>query len=244
MLCYKPFLMLFILHDFLADLEKLLIGDEEWIFIPEIMIRTLIMYIIVLFSLRILGKRGVKQLSIFELVVIIGLGSAAGDPMFYKEVGLLSAIAVFSIVVLAYKTTSYFVNKSKKVEQLLEGSSTCLIENGMFSIDNFKKESLAQDEFFSELRLQSISHLGQVELAIIETSGSISVFFYGDKEVKYGLPILPKLFCEKHIEIKKDGHYSCSFCGFTKQLSANKKTTCKVCGKTEWVLSINNKRIT
>jgi len=97
------------------------------------------MYLIVLFSLRVLGKRGVKQLSVFELVVIISLGSAAGDPMFYKEVGLISAVAVFSVVVLAYKVTSYFVNKSKKVEQLLEGSCTCLIENGRFSINNFKK---------------------------------------------------------------------------------------------------------
>lgn len=72
------------------------------------------MYLVVLVSLRILGKRGVKQLSIFELVVIVGLGSAAGDPMFYREVGILSAVAVFLVVVIAYKITSYFVNKSKK----------------------------------------------------------------------------------------------------------------------------------
>ncbi|RZK56712.1 MAG: DUF421 domain-containing protein [Pedobacter sp.] len=236
--------MLFIFQNFLKDLEKLLIGDEEWLFIPEIMVRTLVMYLIVLFSLRLLGKRGVKQLSVFELVVIISLGSAAGDPMFYREVGLLSAVAVFSVVILAYKVTSYFVNKSKKVEQLLEGSCTCLINDGKFSIDNFKKETLAQDEFFSELRLQSISHLGQVELAIIETSGSVSVFFYPDEEVKYGLPILPALFCEKQNEIKQKGYYSCSFCGYTDEFLPSKKTICKVCKKTEWVTSINKKRIT
>ncbi|RZL48993.1 MAG: DUF421 domain-containing protein [Pedobacter sp.] len=201
------------------------------------------MYIIVLFSLRLLGKRGVKQLSVFELVVIISLGSAAGDPMFYKEVGLVSAIAVFSVIVIAYKITSYFVNKSKNVEQLLEGSCTCLIEKGAFAIENFKKETLAQDEFFSELRLQSVSHLGQVELAIIETSGSVSVFFYPEEEVKYGLPILPTLFCKKHIEIKEQGFYSCSFCGYTTQLSEAKKNVCKECKKVEWVKSINTKRI-
>ncbi len=236
--------MLLIQQNFLKDLEKLLIGDEEWSFIPEIMIRTLVMYLIVLLSLRVLGKRGVKQLSVFELVVIISLGSAAGDPMFYKEVGLLSAVAVFAVVVFAYKVTSYFVNKSKKVEKLLEGSCTCLIDGGKFAIDNFKKEALAQDEFFSELRLKSVAHLGQVELAIIETSGSVSVFFYPNADVKYGLPILPALFCEKRIEIKEKGHYSCSFCGYTALLGANKKTTCSSCGKNEWVKSINIKRIT
>ena len=50
--------------------KALLLGDEDWNFLPEIMLRTLIMFTVVLVSLRLLGKRGVKQLSIFELVVI------------------------------------------------------------------------------------------------------------------------------------------------------------------------------
>ncbi|SFH49964.1 DUF421 domain-containing protein [Pedobacter insulae] len=226
------------------DLEKLLIGDQEWVFIPEIMFRTLIMYLIVLFSLRILGKRGVKQLSVFELVVIIGLGSAAGDPMFYKEVGLISAISVFIIVIIAYKITAFLVNKSSKVEELLEGSCTCLIENGKFSIENFKKESLARDEFFSELRLNSVSHLGQIHLAIIETSGSISLFYYPKEEVKYGLPILPELFKQQFTEIKRKDHFSCAFCGYTQLIPAVAEHTCKICERTKWVKAMNIPRIT
>ena len=229
---------------FLDTFEQMLIGDEEWNFIPEIMIRTLIMYLIVLISLRTLGKRGVKQLSVFELVVIISLGSAAGDPMFYREVGLVAALAVFIVIVISYKITSHFVSKSKKVEELLEGSCTCLIENGTFAINNFKKEALAQDEFFSELRLKGVSHLGQVDLAIIETNGGISVFFYDDKEVGYGLPILPALFCKKQTEILEKGYYSCSFCGFTNLLSVNNKVVCAECKKEEWVKAMNTKRIT
>ncbi len=226
------------------ELENLLIGDQEWSFIPEIMFRTLIMYLVVLFSLRILGKRGVKQLSVFELVVIIGLGSAAGDPMFYKEVGIISAISVFVVVILAYKITSFLVNKSSKIEKLLEGSCTCLIENGKFSIENFKKESLARDEFFSELRLNGVSHLGQVHLAIIETSGSISVFYYPKEEVKYGLPILPDLFHQQVVEIKRKDHFSCAFCGYTQLIPALASYKCKVCEKTKWVKSMNTQRIT
>jgi len=234
--------MAIILQHFLKDFETILLGDKDWNFIPEIMFRTLVMYLIVLFSLRILGKRGVKQLSVFELVVIISLGSAAGDPMFYEEVGILSALAVFMVVVLAYKTTSYFVGKSKKVEKLLEGSCTYLIEDGVFSIENFKKETLAQDEFFSELRLKSVSHLGQVKLAIIETSGSISVFYYKDEDVKMGLPILPSLFCEKTKLILDTGIYACSFCGQTEKLNVG-TSFCKVCEKDEWIKAIDEKRI-
>ncbi|MNK03458.1 hypothetical protein D3C87_213050 [compost metagenome] len=230
--------------DYLNSIEKILIGDEEWSFIPEIMFRTLLMYLVVLVSLRVLGKRGVKQLSIFELVVIISLGSAAGDPMFYREVGILSAVAVFIVVVFAYKVTSYFVNKSKKVEILLEGSCTCVIEHGRFAIENFKKEALAQDEFFAELRLKSVSHLGQVKLAILETTGSISIFFYKDEEVKNGLPILPALFADKKQEIKYKDYYSCAFCGLTELLEPKTKAICKCCEKDKWVKSINIQRVT
>ncbi|MFN0256298.1 DUF421 domain-containing protein [Pedobacter ureilyticus] len=229
--------------EYFTNIEKILIGDEDWSFIPEIMLRTLLMYLVVLISLRVLGKRGVKQLSIFELVVIIGLGSAAGDPMFYREVGVMSAIAVFLVVIISYKVTSHFVSKSKKFEILLEGSCTCVIENGRFAIENFKKEALAQDEFFAELRLKSISHLGQVKLAILETTGSISVFFYKDEEVKNGLPILPALFADKKEEIKYRDYYSCAFCGLTELLEPTPKAICKCCKKDKWVRSINILRI-
>lgn len=228
---------------FISDMTQFLMGKEDWNFIPEIVLRTLIMFLILLFSLRLLGKRGVKQLSVFELVVIISLGSAAGDPMFYKEVGLIAALVVFVVIVVAYKLISTLVNRSKTIESILEGTATCLIEEGKFSIENVKKEALAQDEFFSELRLKSISHLGQVKLAIIETSGSISVFFYENTEVKYGLPILPSLFCNTLKEIKQSAHYSCSFCGYTTILKIGDAMPCKACGKREWVKSINNRRI-
>lgn len=79
--------------------NELMLGNENWDFLPETILRTFIMFIVAFVSLRLLGKRGVKQLSIFELVVIICLGSAAGDPMFYKDVGILPAITVFASIV-------------------------------------------------------------------------------------------------------------------------------------------------
>ncbi|WP_312083434.1 hypothetical protein [Epilithonimonas hominis] len=64
----------------MLDFKQILLGSEDWNFLLETVLRTSIMFVIIILGLRLLGKRGVKQLSIFELVVIIGLGSAAGDP--------------------------------------------------------------------------------------------------------------------------------------------------------------------
>ena len=224
--------------------KELLLGSEDWNFLLETVLRSFIMFIIILVSLRILGKRGVKQLSVFELVVIIGLGSAAGDPMFYKDVGILPALVVFTMVVGLYSLITYLIGQNKKFENLVEGRPVCLIKDGKFSIDNFRKEALGEDEFFAELRMQGVSQLGQIEEAIVESSGGISIFFYPDEEVKFGLPIMPHSLDDSVKTIPTDGHYSCIFCGYTASLRAAQTLVCPECEKDEWVASSKRKRIT
>ncbi|CAD0008238.1 DUF421 domain-containing protein [Flavobacterium chungangense] len=223
--------------------NRLLFNELPGVFLLEVIFRSTVMFIILLLTLKLAGKRGVKQLSIFETVIVIALGSAAGDPMFYEDVGIVPAAIVFLVIIVLYRTVTWLTGKSKKFEEFIEGKTECLINNGKFSVTSFKKETLAQDEFFSELRVKSIEHLGQVKHAFIEPSGEISVFYYDDKEVGYGLPILPALFTEKNKIIPREGTYSCSFCGHTeKQKSGTAK--CKICQKDEWVASINTLRIT
>ncbi|RYY31687.1 MAG: DUF421 domain-containing protein [Chitinophagaceae bacterium] len=235
---------MFFLQTNSLDWQKILLGEEEWSFLPEVLLRTSIMFLVALTALRILGKRGVRQLSVFELVVIITLGSAAGDPMFYKDVGVLPAIGVFMMVVLWYLAITYLVGKSKKFERLIEGKPVCLIEQGAFAIDNFKKESLAQDEFFAELRVKGVSQLGQIELAVIETNGDISIFFYEDKDVVPGLSILPGVFKHHITAIPSQGVYACTFCGNTESIPGPKDVhVCDRCKKNKWTKASLRKRI-
>lgn len=223
--------------------ERVLYNNLPHTFLLEVLFRSAVMFLLLLITLKFTGKRGVKQLSVFETVIIIALGSAAGDPMLYDNVGILPALVVFVAILFLYRIVTWLAAKNKKIEEFLEGKTLAIIEDGTFSIENFKKESLAQDEFFAELRMKSIEHLGQVKLAHIETSGDISAYFYSDEEVKYGLPILPSLFNLKSKIISNKGMYSCAFCGYTEEKNIE-KDTCKVCGNEEWVKSINSKRIT
>jgi len=126
---------------------------------------------------------------------------------------------------------------------LVEGKPICLISEGVFCIEDFKKESLGEDEFFAELRLKGISHLGQVEKAIEEISGEVSVFYFEDKDIKYGLPIMPTSLEKAVKTFSFKAHYSCTFCGYTHEFEAQETSICKVCGKDEWVESSNKKRI-
>lgn len=222
--------------------ERMLLNDLPANFLFEVIFRTTIMFTVLLLTLKLAGKRGVKQLSIFETVIIIALGSAAGDPMFYEDVSIIPAIVVFTVVILLYRFVTWLTGKSKIFEEFIEGKTECIIDNGKFSVETFKKESLAQDEFFTELRINSVEHLGQIKNAYMETSGDISIFYYTDEEVKFGLPIVPKLFSKKSKDIVQDGMYSCTFCGNTENIKAG-IAICKICKKAEWVASIKTLRI-
>ena len=222
--------------------KRVLFNDLPASFLFEVIFRTVIMFIVVLLTLKFTGKRGVKQLSVFEVVIIISLGSAAGDPMFYEDVGIIPAMAVFICILLMYRAVTWLLGKSKRFELFMEGRTHCIIEDGQFSINSFEKEELAKDEFFAELRLKSIEHLGQVRNAYIETNGAISVFFYEDADVKYGLPIRPQLFEMKSTNIPKSGIYACTFCANVQELEPT-IGTCTVCGQDEWVEAIKTRRI-
>ena len=125
----------------------------------------------------------------------------------------------------------------------MEGKTVCLIKNGVSSIGNFSKEALGVDEFFAALRMQGVSQLGQIEEAIVESSGNISIFYYPEEELKYGLPIMPDSldsWCQK---INDTDQYSCIFCSYTEKMKPATKYTCPKCKKSKWVKASNKKRI-
>lgn len=227
------------------EMDRLLMNDLPYSFLLEVMFRCTVMYIVALAILKLAGRRGVKQLSVFELVIILTLGSAAGDPLFYDDVGLVPAITVFIVIISLYRLTTSVISRSKVAETWLEGKPVYLIENGEFSIHEFKKETLAKDEFFSELRSKNVSHLGQIDIAILETNGEISLFFFDNEKIKYGLPILPHAFNRTVDKFSIQTRYACRFCGNI-QLTSEELTAfiCDRCGKEDWLEAINDKRIT
>lgn len=232
-----------------AELRKILMHDHPFTFLLEVVVRTIIMFVIILLALRASGRRGIKQLSIFELVLIIGLGSAAGDPMFYEDVGILPAFIVFLVVISLYTLVTRLSDRFVKVEKVLEGEPLYVIRDGKLLVDSFRNSGLSQDEFFAELRLRNIEHLGQVRTVLIETSGEFSVLFYADDEVRYGLPIFPDELQRKLTGNESCDYIACAKCGSVRRGNvpsgegAGKLVNCAECEVCEWVEATNAKRI-
>ena len=224
------------------DWQTLLLGEEDWNFLYEVLLRSAIMFIVAITAMRAIGRRGTKQ-GVFELVLIITLGSAAGDPMFYKKVGVLPAILVFACVVIMYKIINFLTARIQALDDLIEGTHARLVKHGRFAVENTKLENLRHDELFEDLRQHGVKHLGQVESAYIEASGQVSIYFWPDEKIGHGLPVTPELFEKQIQEIKQQDIYSCSHCGFTKELKPAKHIACDICNHHMWVKSINDKRV-
>lgn len=217
--------------------------DLDWRLASQIVIKTLIMFGLILAFLRLSGKKGVRQLSVFEVAIIIGLGSAAGDPMANADTAILPAVLVFSTILLLYRLLTWAAAKSERFEQLLEGTPLYIIQAGEFVLVDEHEQNYAKDEFFAEMRQQNIEHVGQVETAILETNGQVSFFYYADEQVKAGLPILPHVYQQKSTVVSEAGCFACTTCGHVVEL-ATAMATCGRCQQTEWVRASTSRRRT
>ncbi len=225
------------------DFRKIFIGDLSFDFAAEIIIRTLLMFSMVLLVLRLTGKKGVRQLSIFEVAIIIAMGSAAGDPMFTEDASIFVSLIVFAAIIILYRLITFGASKSEQFEKIVEGEPLYVIEEGQFTLIDDNSHTFAKDEFFAEMRQVSIEHLGQIKTAILETNGNISFYYYPDEDVKYGLPVQPKVYGKKSVQVPSPGMYACTYCGHTEKLEES-TAHCPSCKRNEWVKAINTIRIT
>lgn len=217
------------------NFERIFLNELPLTFLFETIFRTSLTFIVVLLSMRLIGRRGVKQLSVMELIVVLILGSAAGDAALNNDTPLLPAYFIFIVIVSLYRLVTYLIDKSDRVEILMEGRSVLIVEKGELAFEDKIKKNFSADEILSSLRQLGISHLGQVHYCYLETDGNFSVFRFSEGEIKPGCPILP--FARKRVvrQFIPHDYFSCRFCTHTIQAETEQVSPCDRCGRTEWL---------
>lgn len=205
--------------------------------------RSLYTFVLVFIFLKITGRRGVRQMSLFEVLIILTLGSAAGDVAFYDDVPLLPVLVVFVTLALLYRGIMWLMGHSEKLEDLLEETYR---SGGRGTVGTGEAACGKHDRIriFMELRVNSVEQLGQVRLAILETNGQISVFYYPDEEVRAGLSILPAHCTTRYTTIPQEGIYACVRCSIVMAMQAGEKRICPRCANAEWSKASRAKRLT
>lgn len=226
------------------DLQRMALDKVPMDFLGEVALRSLYTFILVFLFLKLTGRRGVRQMSLFEVLIILTLGSAAGDVAFYDDVPMLPVLVVFMTLALLYRLVMWLMAHSEKLEDLLEGKPVVIVEDGELAWSKLHNANMTEFEFFMELRLNGVEQLGQVRLAILETNGQISVYFFEDKQIKPGLSILPKHCTQRFKVVPEAGDYACVRCSEVIQMSAGDHQLCPRCANPEWTKASRAKRVT
>ncbi|WP_458743513.1 DUF421 domain-containing protein [Candidatus Nitrosocosmicus sp. T] len=142
--------------------------------ILSVVVRTAIIATLVFVIVKWLGGKGIGQLSPFGLLIVVGLGSAIGDPMLYKEISITQAMAAVIIAVIFFKVIDYLTLKSRRFRDSLEPKPILLVEHGSIVADGLKKAKMDITEFEAEMRLKGVEDVREIKYARLESNGRIS----------------------------------------------------------------------
>ena len=146
-----------------------------------IFVRTIIIYVLVLFVMRFMGKREIGQMQPFELVIAIMIADLASTPMSEIGIPILYGIIPILSLLLMHVIISVINLKSIKMREIICGKPRILIYRGKIDETAMIQENFTINELQERLRVNNVSNLGDVEFAILETSGQISVVLKPEK---------------------------------------------------------------
>ncbi len=152
-------------------MRKLLIGD----FMLWIVTKVLIIYFSLIIIFRLLGKREVGELSIFDLIILLIIADVASLGIDNEEFFLPSLICLIVLVILQ-KLLSIITLKNSKIRDLVDGRPTIIVYDGNINIKSMKTELYSMDDLVAQMHENHIQTISEIRLAILETNGSLSIF--------------------------------------------------------------------
>jgi uncharacterized membrane protein YcaP (DUF421 family) len=220
------------------DWQRMLIGNVPGGFYLEVIFRTGVIYLILMVSMRLMGKRMASQLSRNEMIAMVSLAAAIGVPLQSPERGILAAVVIAAIVVTVQQLLAGKISEDEKFETLTQGNVTVLIEDGHLNLENMKESGVTRERAFSQMRNNGIKHLGQVKRLYFEAGGAFSLI--RNREVGPGLGVLPDYDEKfKQQEYRFTEELVCKNCG---QLGTSDhpyyQTECQNCRSRIWMKAV------
>lgn len=138
--------------------------------------RTILMYFIVYGAIRVMGKREIGKLSMFDLVVSIMLAEIAAFVIEDTDKPLFHGIVPMLTVLVMQIAMAYMSLKSRGLRLMIDGKPVVLVSKGTLNRDEMRKQRYNLDDLLLQLREQNIDSISEVEYAILETTGKLTVF--------------------------------------------------------------------
>jgi len=154
-----------------------------------IIIRTVLVYLAVLIGLRLSGKREIGQLTVFDLVVLLLLANAVQNAMVGPDTSVTGGLLAAGVLLILNFVVARSGLRWPKIRRFIEGSPTLLILHGKIIPEHLRREGLDKETLESALREHGVMEVSQVEMAVLEIDGSISVVPLGSDTRRVKHPI-------------------------------------------------------
>ncbi len=140
----------------------------------DIAIRAVVLYVFLIFVMRVTGRRELSALGPVDLVLLIVLGDAIQQGLTQDDYSVTGAVIAVSTLATMQVASSYLSFKSRRARRVLEGDPIVIVEHGKIVTSNMERERMTVDDVCESMRLEQIPRLEQVEWAILESNGQIS----------------------------------------------------------------------
>ena len=147
-----------------------------------VLIRATIIYSLLLLALRLTGKRQVGELQISELITTFMISELASSPIQDLSIPLIYSILPITLLLCIEIILSFWATKSKKVKKLFFGNPSIIIEKGVLNQKELSRLRIGVNELLGELRIKDVASIDDVDYAILEQNGKLSVFLKSDKQ--------------------------------------------------------------
>ena len=147
-----------------------------------VLIRATIIYSLLLISLRLTGKRQVGELQISELITTFMISELATAPIQDLSIPIIYSILPIALLLCIEIILSFLATKSKAVKKMFFGSPSIIIEKGVLNQSELSRLRISVDELLTELRIKDIASIEDVDYAILEQNGKLSVFPKAQKQ--------------------------------------------------------------
>ena len=140
-----------------------------------ILIRTVILYFIVLFVIRIMGKGELSKMSPFQLIVIFMIAELASIPIESPDVSMITGVTAIFALLFLQVFISFISIKSEKLKNFFNGKPSVLINKGDINYKELNKLRITINDLMEQLRIGNMSAVSEVEYAVMESNGELSV---------------------------------------------------------------------
>lgn len=219
----------------LSDWARIIFGETSPGFFVEVVIRTLIIFLLLIISMRVFGKRMAAQITRIELVALFSLAAAIGVPLQAPDRGLLPAFVIALVVVGIGRGVASLAFRNQKFEARVKDRLSILINDGVVDMKKLKGTSLTTERVFATLRSEGIRHLGEVKRLYFQSNGTFSLV--KETQPLPGLCVLPLHDQAIRDEQTQTGEQVCRNCGHHQKQKVREQT-CSNCGAGMWVNAI------